>query len=101
MKNNNKKQKAFVLSVTMAALMLSPITSNAQYNENKYGLQEWGKTSLLGKQDGQGSLRGDGDMSITAQNQTFGQAAPLGSGLVVLLGAGLGYVALKKKEDEQ
>ena len=26
---------------------------------------------------------------------------PLGSGLVILLGAGLGYVALKKKEDEQ
>ena len=41
------------------------------------------------------------DMSITAENQTFGQAAPLGSGLIVLLGAGLGYVALKKKEDEQ
>ena len=27
------------------------------------------------------------------------QSAPLGSGLVILLGAGLGYVALKKKED--
>ena len=26
---------------------------------------------------------------------------PLGSGLVILIGAGLGYVALKKKEDEQ
>ena len=26
---------------------------------------------------------------------------PLGSGLVILLGAGLSYVALKKKEDEQ
>ena len=28
-------------------------------------------------------------------------ATPLGSGLLILVGAGLGYVALKKKEDEQ
>ena len=35
-------------------------------------------------------------------NGNFGdQPAPLGSGLVLLIGAGLGYVALKKKEDEQ
>ena len=27
--------------------------------------------------------------------------APIGSGIVILLGAGLGYVALKKKEDKQ
>ena len=27
--------------------------------------------------------------------------APLGSGLAILIGAGLGYVALKKKEDKQ
>ena len=32
-------------------------------------------------------------------NDDFG--APLGSGIVVLIGAGLGYVALKKKEDKQ
>ena len=34
-------------------------------------------------------------------NQGIGEEAPLGSGLVILIGAGLGYVALKKKEDEQ
>ena len=34
-------------------------------------------------------------------NGDFGEDAPLGSGLVILLGAGLGYVALKKREDKQ
>lgn len=99
MKNNNKKQKAFVLSVTMAALMLSPITSNAQYRENQYGLQEWGKTSLLGKQEG-GNYR-SGETSGEITNYGIGETVPVGSGLLILLGAGLGYVALKKKEDEQ
>jgi LPXTG-motif cell wall-anchored protein len=34
-------------------------------------------------------------------NDGFGSNAPLGSGIAILIGAGLGYVALKKKEDEQ
>jgi hypothetical protein len=33
--------------------------------------------------------------------QPFQDPAPLGSGIAILIGAGLGYVALKKKEDEQ
>jgi LPXTG-motif cell wall-anchored protein len=32
-------------------------------------------------------------------NQGYGEPAPLGSGIAVLLLAGAGYVALKKKED--
>ena len=34
-------------------------------------------------------------------NYGLGETVPVGSGIVILLGAGLGYVALKKKEDEQ
>ncbi len=34
-------------------------------------------------------------------NYGIGETVPMGSGLVILLGAGLGYAALKKKEDEQ
>ncbi len=99
MKNNNKKQKAFVLSVAMAALMLSPMTSNAQYREDRYGLQDWGQTSLMGKQAG-GNYR-SGETSGEITNYGIGETVPVGSGLLILLGAGLGYVALKKKEDEQ
>ena len=39
-------------------------------------------------------------VSFVLSNDNF-EPAPLGSGLVLLIGAGLGYVALKKKEDEQ
>jgi hypothetical protein len=41
------------------------------------------------------------DATITGGIQNDNFQSPLGSGLVILLGAGLGYVALKKKEDKQ
>ena len=34
-------------------------------------------------------------------NYGIGEDVPLGSGIVLLIGAGLGYAVLKKKEDEQ
>ena len=34
-------------------------------------------------------------------NVSFGQEVPLGGGIAIMLVAGLGYVALKKKEDKQ
>ena len=45
-----------------------------------------------------------GGMNIPSENFTnggFGESdpAPLGSGIALLMGLGLGYVALKKKED--
>ena len=97
----NKHRKAFVLSVAMAALMLSPIISNAQYREDRYGLQQWGQTSLMGKQ-GSGGTQGGLD------NQDFGGThggitnqgfdVPLGSGLLVLVAAGAGYASLKRRD---
>lgn len=35
------------------------------------------------------------------ETQPFQEPAPLGSGIAILIGAGLGYIALKKKEDKQ
>ena len=56
--------------------------------------------SLLRSGGDNGTVSGGGLEVLT---QGFGEAAPspLGSGIVILIGAGLGYVALKKKEDEQ
>ena len=34
-------------------------------------------------------------------NGSFGEEVPLGGGIAIMLVAGLGYVALKKKEDKQ
>ena len=43
----NKILKTLVLSMAMAALMLLPLTVNAQYDENKYGIQPWFGSSFL------------------------------------------------------
>lgn len=90
-----KLLKNAVALMLMAALMLLPLTTNAQYKEDQYGLQEWGQTSLLGKQGG--GNRSEEGYDIT--NQGYGETTPLGSGVAILLVAAAGYVALKKKED--
>ena len=89
--------KAIVLSLGLAALM-TPATLDAQINrgllQNPYKQDNSQKnTGLMNTQPRSGET-----FDIT--NQGIGDnSAPLGSGLVILLGAGLGYVALKKKED--
>ena len=95
--------KAIVLSLGLAALM-APATMNAQINrgllQNPYK-DESGKNH--GMMNSQGSRGVDGS-GLNVLKQDFGQdapSAPLGSGIAILIGAGLGYVALKKKEDEQ
>ena len=134
MKTKKKNLKVAALSMAMTVLMLLPLTTNAQhdenqfglrewgstnaqydenkfglrewgstnaqYDENKFGLQEWGQTSLLGREEG-GNRSGGEVWDLLVEIQPFQDPAPLGSGIAILIGAGLGYVALKKKEDEQ
>lgn len=116
MKTNKMNLKTIALLMAMAVMLL-PLTANAQHDENqfglrewgtinaqydgnKFGLQEWGQTSLLGREGGGNRINGM-EMDLNVGFQTFQDPAPLGSGIVILIGAGLGYVALKKKEDEQ
>ena len=97
--NKTKSLKAIVLSLGLAALM-APATMNAQINR---GLLENPYKDNSNKNHGMMNPQGDrrGGMGIDVNTQDFGQSAPLGSGIAILIGAGLGYVALKKKEDEQ
>ena len=93
--------KTIVFSLGLAAGMMLPASASAQgvfgdMLDNYYSEKE--SSSNSGP-----LLRGDysindntDDGGIT--NLGIGEV-PLGSGLVILLGAGLGYVALKKKED--
>ena len=116
MKTNKMNLKSIALSMAMAVMLL-PLTANAQHDENKFGLrewgtinaqydgnkfgpQEWGQTSLLGREGGGNRINGM-EMNLNVGFQTFQDPVPLGSGIVILIGAGLGYVALKKKEVEQ
>ncbi len=100
--NINKKLKAIVLSLGLAALM-APATMNAQINR---GLLENPYKDNSNKNHGMMNQQGNrsGGMNISGENFTnggFGESdpAPLGSGIALLMGLGLGYVALKKKED--
>ena len=103
MNNHKKTLKAIALSLGLAAMM-APATMNAQINrgllQNPYKDESSNKHGMM---NSQGSRGVDGS-GLEVLKQDFGEDAPtgpLGSGIAILIGAGLGYVALKKKEDEQ
>lgn len=111
MKNRFKmftKRAAFVFSLGLAAMTLTANNLNAQNGGGLFGL---GPTSEnAGSYQEETLLRAgsfayvnkDGSDPTGININGIGQSsAPLGSGIAILIGAGLGYVALKKKEDEQ
>jgi hypothetical protein len=102
---NNRKLKAIVLSLGLAAGMMLPASASAQgvfgdmldnYYAEKEAQSSQNSGALL---RGAGSDRTTPNVSGGFTNQGYGEPAPLGSGIAVLLLAGAGYVALKKKED--
>jgi hypothetical protein len=102
-----RKKKTLVLSAAIASMLLPPLTMNAQYDEHKYGLQPWFKSSLMRREGstvgGDINAQGFGATNGNITGQTFGDDAPLGSGLFVLLAAGAGYSTMKsrKKQNKQ
>ena len=100
MKMTKKTLKAVALSLGLAAMM-APATMNAQIN---HGLLQNPYKDPNTNRRNESSLRA-GEPNVTGNDITNGnfseEPAPLGSGLAILIGAGLGYVALKKKEDKQ
>ncbi len=90
--------KALALSLGLAAMLLSANNLAAQDG----GLFSRGATADNETSNTRGLMNINLNTEDGITNGNFGeQPAPLGSGLVLLIGAGLGYVALKKKEDEQ
>ena len=94
--------KKVAFSMAMMVTMLLPLGASAQEglfqrgvaDEAYYGYGGMnGKTDLLGHRNVQ--------TTGTIDNQIFGQPVPMGSGVIILLVAGAGYAALKRKEDEQ
>ena len=101
MNNHKKTLKTVVFSLGLAAMMV-PATMNAQINrgllENPYKDNSGKNHGMMNHQNNRGSVDiNDGGISIQGIGQS--DTAPLGSGIAILLGLGLGYVALKKKED--
>ena len=94
-KNNKKTMKTIVFSLGLAAMTLTANTLNAQDG----GLFGFGKSSADYDYSSRGLINFDIETGGGITKDGFG--APLGSGIAILIGAGLGYVALKKKEDQQ
>jgi len=75
--------KTFVLSLAMAGMLL-PMAAYAQ-SDGFF-------------RDGGDYTNRDGNGAYSLNNQTFGQeAVPLGSGLIVMLAAGVGYAVMRRK----
>ena len=99
MKTKKMNLKAIVLSIGLVAMML-PASAMAQKTTERpgglFGLNDQSGTSLMHRD----TFEAEG-LDLNVEIQAFQDPAPLGSGIVILIGAGLGYLALKKKEDEQ
>ena len=90
------KKKALVFSMALAAGLLVPMTMNAQSGGSR-GIFDRGFEASESTRDGGGMEWQGGGM--TPQNPN--EEAPLGSGLMLLVAAGAGYAALKRKEEQQ
>jgi hypothetical protein len=100
--NNKKKLKSIVYAMVLAAGMLLPAGGYAQEN-GKWGGGLFGRGAT---DDSDGWFRTffnlEGEEEGDINNYGIGEEVPLGSGVVIMLAAGLGYWATnKKKEDEQ
>ena len=89
------KKKALVLSMALAAGLLVPVTMNAQDYDGSRGLFGRG----FAAEDAASNNR-DGGIGLGGA-ESEDPTSPLGSGILVLVAAGAGYAALKRKEDKQ
>ena len=102
-----KNLKTLVFSLGLAVMTLSATNLNAQDSglfgrgEEAPESRDLGNNSMhsIFSREASSSYTITDNVGTGITNDGFG--APLGSGLVLLIGAGLGYVALKKKEDKQ
>ena len=97
-----KTMRTIVFSIVLAAMTLSANNLNAQDR----GLFGRGETETeAGNRAGESFLLGTQQFGPTETNdgfgigtQPFGQEAPLTSGIGILLAAGAGYAALRRKK---
>ena len=105
-----QKKKTFMVSMTLAALLLTSNLNAQERTGGLFGFQEK-NDGLFDSQldDPQGLLFRDG-MPIENNGFTLGgltsedpttEESPLGSGLLILAATGAGYALLKKKEEKK
>ena len=94
-KSKKKTMKTLMFSLGLAALLVTSNNLNAQ-NDGSRGLFGLGKSST--DYDYSGNREGEGGVTIGGMQND--NPTPLGGGLLIMLGAGVGYVALKKKKED-
>ena len=105
-KQTKKRGKAVALSLAMAEALTLPLGALGQGLFGEAG-DSGGDHSLLGRGN-----RGTTEGTFTHQtfgtnhegnftHQTFGDNVPVGSGLFILLAAGVGYAATKRKKNKK
>ena len=103
--DQHDKLKALALPLGLAALTLTANHLNAQDGGGVFGRGPTTESegSLLRATVGTFAyVNSDGSEPTGITINGIGQSeAPLGSGIAILIGAGLGYVALQKQEDRQ
>ena len=82
--NMQAKLKFLVLSMALATAMMLPMNVNAQRSDN----------FIMNADEGNDSFR-SAEWAFVISNNSFG--APLGSGLVILSVAGVGYAVVRRK----
>lgn len=96
------KKKATVLSMAMAFAVAIPLGTSAQEGLFQRGVSDEAYYGYGGSKNNTGFIGNRDATTGVINNQIFGQPVPVGSGMIILLAAGAGYAALKKrKEDEQ
>ena len=93
-------KKQIVREVTLLSFMLvfGAFPTFAQNNGGLFGKGPVGNDDSHGRRGMLDvSIPGNDEGGIT--NSGIGEEVPLGGGIAILLAAGLGYAALKKKED--
>lgn len=102
MNNNEKehamKKKTIVLFLALATLLALPATSLAQNWEGSLFGTQTTELYLYGLFDPREATEG---LSLGGTQIEDPTAVPLGNGIAILVAAGVGFVALKRKEDKQ
>jgi hypothetical protein len=114
MEKKKKKKRTIVSSLVLVAAMLSAPSAQAQGMLDllgEYYEEQDQRSTRDGGMMGRGSSGGynlsnqqfgsDANGGYELFNQTFGQETPVGSGLAILMVAGMGYAAMKSRKKNQ
>lgn len=108
--NNDRKLKVLVLSVGLVFGVMTPVIAQTQLGGGLFGYgretEQRSREGLLYLIVDQGGyfvynqqFGDDENGGFNLNNQTFGQEAPLGSGLLILTAAAAGYALRKRKNN--